>query len=109
MAKVNETPSIVLKVIHDRILKDNPNSTLTTKKMRGVMRTSEEIKKIIPHIKNSSWVFTETQAHKVRCMFDPSYAEKAARAEKRNAKASPAKRERKAPEPAAVAPEPTEA
>lgn len=78
----NETPSIVLKTIHNDIMRDNANATITTKKMRVRLRqTMNDV-----HVRNSSWIFTQSQYDIVRAMFDDAYAQKIARAQKRDAK-----------------------
>lgn len=82
-AKTNETPNIVLKTIHDDIMKANPNATITTKKMRVRLRqTMNDV-----HVKNASWIFTQSQYDIVRAMFDDAYAQKLARAQKRETNA----------------------
>lgn len=80
--KSNETPSIVLKTIYDDIMRDNKNSTLTCKKMRAKLRV--EMRDV--HVRNSSWIFTQSQYDAVRVMFDPAYAKRIERASKRDAK-----------------------
>lgn len=81
----HETPSIVLKTIHDDIMKANANATITPKKMRVKLRaTMREV-----HVANSSWIFTQSQYDVVRSMFDPAYAAKIVKAAK--AAAKPAK------------------
>jgi hypothetical protein len=75
----NATPTIVLKTIHNDILKDDKNSTLTTKQMRAKLR----VKMADVHVRNSSWIFTDAQYDEVRAMFDPKYAAKLERAAKR--------------------------
>lgn len=78
-AQSNEMPSIVLKTIHDDIMKSNANATITTKKMRVKLRaTMREV-----HVANASWIFTRSQYDVVRAMFDDAYAQKIARAQKR--------------------------
>lgn len=78
-AKTNETPSIVLKTIYDDIMRDNKNSTLTTKKMRAKLRqTMNDV-----HIRNASWIFTQSQYDTVRSMFDAKYAATVSRRAKR--------------------------
>jgi len=77
-----ETPTIVLKSIHNDILKADPSSTLTTKKMRAKLRI--EMNEV--HVRNSSWIFTAAQSDTVRSMFDEKYAAKLERAAKRSAK-----------------------
>lgn len=80
MSRKTETPSIVLKTVHDDIMKSNPNATITTKQMRAKLRvTMNEI-----HVRNSSWIFTQSQYDAVRSMFDPAYRAKIERANKRN-------------------------
>lgn len=70
---------IVLKTLHDDIVKSNPSTTLTTKKMRVVLRAkANDI-----HAKNSSWTFTtQSDYDRVRSMFDPAYASRIAKASK---------------------------
>jgi hypothetical protein len=80
-AKTNVTPSIVLKTIHDDIMKDNAQSTLTTKKMRVKLRATPATRAI--HVANASWIFTQSQYDIVRSMFDERYAQRIARANKR--------------------------
>lgn len=75
----NETPSIVLKTIHDDIMRDNDNATITTKQMRVWLRA--HMRDI--HIHNSSWVFTQSQYDVVRAQFDAKYRAKLERAQKR--------------------------
>jgi hypothetical protein len=75
-----ERPTIVLKTIHDDIMRDNANATITTKKMRARLRV--EMREI--HIANSSWIFTQSQYDVVRSMFDHAYNAKIERANKRN-------------------------
>lgn len=79
-------PSIVLKTIHNEIVKANPETKLTTKDMRVVLR--KRMSAI--HVANASWIFTQSQADQCRAMFDPAFAERLARAAKRAAK--PAKK-----------------
>lgn len=88
-ATSNETPSIVLKTIHNDIMRDNANATITTKQMRAKLRVvMNDV-----HVRNSSWIFTTSQYDVVRAMFDDVYRAKLERAQKRNAKsnASPRK------------------
>lgn len=67
--------NIVLKTIHDDIVRANPNTTLTTKKMRVKLRaTMKEF-----HVPNASWLFTQAQYDTARSMFDPAYAAKIAK------------------------------
>lgn len=89
-AKSNETPSIVLKTIHDDIMKSNANATITTKQMRAKLRVAMND----VHVRNSSWIFTTSQYDIVRSMFDDAYRAKIERANKRATKsnASPRKR-----------------
>lgn len=80
--------NIVLKTIHDDIIRANPNSTLTTKKMRVKLRaTMRDI-----HVSNASWLFTQSQYDTARSMFDPAYATKLAAAAKRAARPARASR-----------------
>lgn len=78
-AKSNERPSIVLKTIHDAIMRDNPNSTLTTKQMRARLRVELRDE----HIRNTSWTFTQSRADDIRAMFDDTFRAKRERAMKR--------------------------
>lgn len=83
-AVVSTQPTIVLKTVHDAIVKANPDTKLTTRDMRAVLRKRMNA----VHIANSSWIFTPTQADTVRAMFDPAFAakiEKAAKAATRAA------------------------
>jgi hypothetical protein len=82
-AKSRETPTIVLKTIHDDIMRDNKTSTLTTKKMRVRLRASPIMRAI--HVANASWIFTQSQYDDVRAMFDASYAQRIAKRAKRDA------------------------
>lgn len=76
----NETPSIVLKTIHDDIMRANANATITTKIMRAKLRvTMNDV-----HVRNSSWIFTTSQYDRVRAMFDDTYRAKIERASKRD-------------------------
>lgn len=74
---------IVLKTLHNDIVKASPTSTLTTKQMRVTLRAKAgDI-----HAKNSSWTFTtQSDYDRVRSLFDPAYAEKIAKASKRATK-----------------------
>lgn len=76
-----ETPTIALKTIHDDIVRDNKNATITTKKMRARLRVA--LRDVHDH--NASWMFTRSQYDVVRAMFDDAYAQKIARAKKRDA------------------------
>ena len=74
-----EIANIALKTIHDDIMRDNANATITTKKMRARLRaTMRDV-----HVHNASWLFTQSQYDVVRSMFDNAYAQKIARAQKR--------------------------
>lgn len=87
-----ETPSIVLKTIHDDIMRANANATITTKQMRAKLRvTMNDV-----HVRNSSWIFTQSQYDDVRVMFDASYREKIERTNKRNAKSNATPRKARA-------------
>lgn len=88
--KSNETPSIVLKTIHDDIMKSNANATITTKQMRAKLRVAMND----VHVRNSSWIFTSSQYDVVRSMFDDAYRAKIERATKRNAKTNATPRKR---------------
>lgn len=91
-AQSNEMPSIVLKTIHNDIMRDNPNATITTKQMRAKLRVvMNDV-----HVRNSSWIFTQSQYDDVRSMFDASYRERIERRNKRNAKTNATTRKRNA-------------
>ena len=79
-------PTIVLKSIHNDIVSDNANSTLTTKQMRAKLR----VEMADVHVRNASWIFTPAQADKVRAMFDPAFAEKLERRKSRKPRAKKA-------------------
>lgn len=80
--KSNERPSIVLKTIYDDIMRDDKTSTLTTKQMRAKLRATPTMREI--HTHNATWIFTQSQYNDVRAMFDPKFAQRQARASKRN-------------------------
>lgn len=88
--KSRETPSIVLKTIHDDIMRDNANATITTKRMRVWLRAN--MRDVHEH--NASWIFTQSQYDIVRSHFDAKYRERIERAAKR-ANATPRKRNAK--------------
>jgi hypothetical protein len=83
--------SIVLKKLHDDIVRAVPNTTITPKSMRVWLRANMRD----VHERNASWTFTQSQYDVVRSHFDPAYAAKIARANKRNAKTNDAPRARK--------------
>jgi hypothetical protein len=85
-----EMPTIVLKTIHNDIMRDNANATITTKQMRAKLRV--EMNDV--HVRNSSWIFTQSQYDVVRSMFDASYRERIARRAKRDAKTNATPRKR---------------
>lgn len=91
-AKSNETPSIVLKTIHDDIMKSNANATITTKQMRAKLRVAMND----VHVRNSSWIFTTSQYDIVRSMFDDAYRAKIERANKRATKSNATPRKARA-------------
>lgn len=78
--KSNETPSIVLKTIHDDIMRDNANATITTRRMRVWLRAN--MRDVHEH--NASWIFTQSQYDIVRSHFDAKYRARIERATKRN-------------------------
>lgn len=78
--KSRETPSIVLKTIHDDIMRDNANATITTKRMRVWLRAN--MRDVHEH--NASWIFTQSQYDVVRSHFDAKYRARIERANKRN-------------------------
>jgi hypothetical protein len=91
-AQSNATPSILLKTLHDDIMRDNANATCTTKSMRVWLRANMRD----VHERNASWIFTQSQYDVVRSQFDATYRAKIERASKRNAKTNDApKRVRK--------------
>lgn len=96
MSRKNETPTIVLKTVHDDIMKSNPNATITPKQMRAKLRvTMNDV-----HVRNSSWIFTQSQYDRVRSMFDPAYSAKLERAAKRTTRKPRAKSNAATTEPA---------
>lgn len=91
------TATIVLKSIHNAIVTDNPNSTLTTKQMRAKLRAIAKF----DHVRNASWLFTADDADDCRALFDPVFAAKLEARRKRarnatDAKRKPTKRQRAA-------------
>jgi hypothetical protein len=86
-----ETRNIVLKTIHDDIMRDNANAIVTTKKMRVWLRTNAHQ---FAHAHNASWTFTQREYDVVRSHFDPKYATKIERASKRNTNANDAPKRR---------------
>lgn len=87
MSRKTENPTIVLKTVHDDIMRANPNATITTKQMRAKLRaTMNDV-----HVRNSSWIFTQSQYDTVRSMFDPAYRAKIERAAKRSTRKPRAK------------------
>jgi hypothetical protein len=78
---VRETPTIVLKTLHDDIMRDNANATITTKHMRVWLRANMRD----VHAHNASWIFTQSQYDVVRSHFDAKYRAKIERATKRDA------------------------
>ncbi len=79
-----ETPSIVLKTLHDDIMRDNANATITTKRMRVWLRAN--MRDVHEH--NASWIFTQSQYDIIRSHFDVKYRAKIERASKRDAKSN---------------------
>lgn len=80
---VNRT--ILLKTIFDEIVRDNKNTTLTTKKMRAKLRACrDEILRF--HVHNSSWIFSYDEYVFVRSMFDEKFRIANERKTKRDAK-----------------------
>lgn len=96
---------VVLKTLHDDILRANPSSTLTTKKMRVVLRA----KMNDVHARNSSWVFNPTDYDRARSLFDPAYAQKLERASKRATKPAVMSRASKTNTPAVADATPVDA
>lgn len=89
---VVETRNIVLKTIHDDIMRDNANAIITTKKMRVWLRANAHQ---FAHAHNASWTFTQREYDIVRSHFDPKYASKIERANKRNNATNDAPKARK--------------
>lgn len=79
-----ETPSIVLKTLHDDIMRDNANATITTKQMRVWLRANMRD----VHERNTSWIFTQSQYDIVRAQFDAKYRATLERRAKRDAKSN---------------------
>lgn len=77
--KTNETPSILLKTLHDDIMRDNANATITTKRMRVWLRAN--MRDVHDH--NATWIFTQSQYGIVRSHFDAKYRARIERAAKR--------------------------
>lgn len=88
--KTNETPSILLKTLHDDIMRDNANATITTKRMRFWLRAN--MRDVHDH--NATWIFTQSQYDIVRSHFDAKYRARIERASKRE-NATPRKRRAK--------------
>ena len=82
-AKSREIPTIVLKTLHNDIMRDNANATITTKKMRVWLRAN--MRDVHDH--NATWIFTQSQYDDVRSQFDAKYRERVERARKRDARA----------------------
>lgn len=78
--KSNETPSILLKTLHDDIMRDNANATITTKRMRVWLRAN--MRDVHDH--NATWIFTQSQYDIVRSHFDAKYRATLERAAKRD-------------------------
>ena len=92
---------VVLKVLHDDIVRANPSTDLTTKKMRVTLRA----KMSDVHARNSSWTFTtQSDYDRARSLFDAAYAAKIAKPAR-----APRARKAKATTPAASTPATTEA
>ena len=77
-----EHATIVLKTLHNDIMRDNANATMDCKKMRVWLRAN--MRDIHDH--NSSWIFTQSQYDIVRSHFDATYRAKIERANKRNSR-----------------------
>lgn len=92
-ARVSEEPTVLLKTVYAAHMKDNPNSTLTTKKMRARLRVEARSNPDLVHVHNATWLFRPSAVDQVRALFDPAFAEKLARRVKRSAKPTKAKRE----------------
>ena len=86
-----EIASIVLKTIHNDIMNNNANCTLTTK----IMRTWLRVNMRDAHTHNASWVFTTSQTHDIRMKFDAKYRATNERNAKRDAQSNVTPRVRK--------------
>lgn len=62
--------TIALKTIHDDIMKSNANATITTKKMRVMLRKSYAH----IHAHNNAWTFTQNEYDEIRSIYDAKYA-----------------------------------
>lgn len=82
-----EPRNIALKTIHDDIMRDNANATITTKKMRVWLRANA---RDFAHAHNASWTFNQHEYNIVRAQFDVKYASKIERASKRNTQSNDA-------------------
>jgi len=75
-ANATMTFPVVLKTIHDHIVRDVPNSTLDTKKMRVKLRARPPF----DHDANAAWIATNARDYDaIRSLFDPSYAARIAK------------------------------
>lgn len=70
--------TIALKTLHDDIMRDNANATITTKKMRVMLRKSYAH----IHEHNNSWMFTQNEYDEIRSIYDAKYRAKIERATK---------------------------
>lgn len=86
-----EIASIVLKSIHDEIMRDNTTSTLTTK----IMRTWLRVHMRDAHTHNSTWLFTSSQRHDIMMKFNAKYRATIERDAKRATKSNATPRVRK--------------
>jgi hypothetical protein len=84
------TPTVVLKTVHDAIIKANPTSKLTTKDMRTKLRANKDMLAI--HTRFASWIFTPAQADACRAMFDAPFAARLAAQAKRASRPAKAKK-----------------
>lgn len=82
MTKTVQFP-IVLKSIIDIAVREKTIVDDNAKKIRAKLRATLNDS----HVKNTSWVANNmTELNRIRCAFDPVYAERLANARKRNAK-----------------------
>lgn len=88
-----EIATIALKTIHDDIMKDNVNSTLTTKMMRTWLRT--HMRDVNARTHNQSWLFTSSQRHDIMMKYNAKYRATIERDAKRATKSNATPRVRK--------------
>ena len=79
--------TIALKTMHDDIMKSNANATITTKKMRVMLRKSYAH----IHEHNNSWMFTQNEYDEIRSIYDAKYAQSITRKAKTQSRVKPRK------------------